>query len=223
MNQIICTSNITIETSHKKFKKRFFFKLLLYIFIILLFSFSIYYIYLRYTISNSEKLSKKLLNDYNITSIYNISNDYTSEFLSNKTIANNYDNISSYVIGIIEIKKINIVYPILSEINKDLLRISPCKFYGPYPNEKGNLCIAAHNYKNGTFFSNLSDLSNGDIITIYDLNGLTEDYVIYNVYKTDSQDNGCIDQNTNNRKIVTLITCDSLDNNYRIIVKARAI
>ena len=32
----------------------------------------------------------------------------------------------------------------------------------------GNLCIAAHNYKDGTFFSNISELEIGDIITIYD-------------------------------------------------------
>lgn len=32
----------------------------------------------------------------------------------------------------------------------------------------GNLCIAAHNYKNDTFFSNISKLEIGDLITIYD-------------------------------------------------------
>ncbi|MCI8621812.1 MAG: sortase [Clostridia bacterium] len=34
----------------------------------------------------------------------------------------------------------------------------------------GNLCIAGHNYKNDTFFSNISKLNYGDIIEIHDNN-----------------------------------------------------
>lgn len=34
----------------------------------------------------------------------------------------------------------------------------------------GNLCIAGHNYKNESFFSNLSKLKIGDIIEIHDNN-----------------------------------------------------
>ena len=129
----------------------------------------------------------------------------------------------SSIIGVIEIQKLNIVYPILSEINKDYLKISTCRFYGPYPNEAGNLCIAAHNYKNGTFFSNLSDLVNGDIITIYDSNKKYHDYIVYAVYTTDYKDIECMSQKTNNKKIITLVTCNTFDNHYRTIVKAKEI
>lgn len=73
------------------------------------------------------------------------------------------------VIGLIEIKSIGINYPIISSYNDDLLKISPCRFYGPMPNEIGNLCIAGHNYNSYKFFSRLKKLSNGDIITIFDL------------------------------------------------------
>ena len=73
------------------------------------------------------------------------------------------------VIGLIEIKSININYPIISKYNDDLLKIAPCRFYGPMPNEIGNLCIAGHNYNSYKFFSRLKNLSNGDIITIFDL------------------------------------------------------
>ena len=48
----------------------------------------------------------------------------------------------------IEIPSIDLHYPIISEISEDNLKIAPCKFYGSMPNEIGNLCIAAHNYKN---------------------------------------------------------------------------
>lgn len=87
--------------------------------------------------------------------------------------------------------------------------------------KSGNLCIVAHNYNNGTFFSDISTLVNGDIITIYDVSNISYDYIVYNVYKTHSKDLECISQNTNGSKIVTLVTCDSINNNYRIIVKAK--
>lgn len=133
----------------------------------------------------------------------------------------NLESVSGSVIGIIKIEKINIVYPILSEINKSFLKISPCKFYGPNPNQVGNLCIAAHNYKDDSFFSNISSLVNGDIITIYDISGNYIDYIVYHVYTTDSKDLECINQNTNGNRVVTLVTCDSFNNNYRTIVKAK--
>ena len=93
----------------------------------------------------------------------------------------------------------------------------------PEPNNEGNLCIAAHNYKNDTFFSKISELVNGDIITIYDISGNYIDYVVYDVYSTDSKDLECIDQNTNGLKVVTLITCNSFNNHYRTIVKGKEI
>ena len=85
----------------------------------------------------------------------------------------------------------------------------------------GNLCIAAHNYKNGTFFSILSLLKNGDIITIYDKNGISLDYIVYDFYVSSADDIRSINQDTNGEKIVTLITCDSIDNHYRTIIKAK--
>lgn len=73
------------------------------------------------------------------------------------------------VIGLIEIKDIGINYPIISSYNNDLLKIAPCRFYGPMPNEVGNMCVAGHNYNSYKFFSRLKNLSNGDVITIFDL------------------------------------------------------
>ena len=32
-----------------------------------------------------------------------------------------------------------------------------------------------------------------------------------------------MNQNTHNKKIITLVTCDSIDNNFRTIVKAKEI
>ena len=227
MNQIICTATSSLEFANveKKIftKEKLFFKLLFYILILMSFCLTIYYIFFRYDLYKNERISQKLLNDYNIISIYSKDIDYSTSMTKNNFSIEKYEELSNSVIGIIEIKKINIVYPILSEINRNFLKISPCRFYGPMPNEIGNLCIAAHNYKNGTFFSNLSNLINGDIITVYDTSNNSIDYVVYKIYTADSNDISCIDQNTNGKKILTLITCDSRDNNFRTIVKAKQI
>ena len=60
----------------------------------------------------------------------------------------------------IEIPKIGIYYPIISEATDELLKISPCRIAGPMPNEDGNLCIAGHNYDNYKFFSKLKNYFN---------------------------------------------------------------
>ena len=57
-----------------------------------------------------------------------------------------------YTIGIINIPEIELSYPILSTCTDELLRISPCKFWGCDPNEVGNFCVIAHNYRNNKFY-----------------------------------------------------------------------
>ena len=157
MNQIIITPSYTnhIEKVENKNKKNL---LLLQFFIVLsiLIFVCIYYMFFRYDLYASEKISKKIIDNYNITSLYENNTDYTAKRTNQKIY--DFSDSSTNTIGIIEIKKLNITYPILSDLNKDLLKISPCRFYGPNPNEIGNLCIAAHNYKNETFFSKLKTL-----------------------------------------------------------------
>ncbi len=223
MNQIIYNSNSNLETLSNNYKniykKKSFFKVLFFILVIISFLLIVYYSLYKYDLYASEKLSKVLLDNYSITGLYP-NNNYTA---TRTNIKSNLSELSSSVIGIIEIKKINILYPILSDISKKNLKISPCKFYGPPPNTPGNLCIAAHNYKNETFFSNISKLVNGDIITIYDTNENYIDYIVYKVYTTFEADTECINQDTFNLKVITLITCDSLNNKFRTIVKAKEI
>lgn len=224
MNQIICTNSVTLEMSKTYRKNIFLLKLTFYILVFLSIFFTSYYIYFRFDINKLEKLSKELIKDFNITTLYsNSENDYSAIRINNSDILNTSSLPSNSIIGIIKIPKLNLIYPILSDINKDLLKISPCKFYGPNPNTVGNLCIAAHNYKNGTFFSDISKLVNGDIITIVDNYGLEIDYVVFDIYTTISKDTSCISQITNNKRIITLITCDTFDNNYRTVVVAKEI
>ena len=86
-----------------------------------------YFISYRANINKQEQLSKELLNDFNISSLYNSNNTYETQ----KVYYNYDDNFSFYVIGIIEIPKIKITYPIISEVSDEFLKIAPCKFYGP--------------------------------------------------------------------------------------------
>ncbi len=55
------------------------------------------------------------------------------------------------------------------------------------------------------------------------MSGEVIQYEVYAVYKVEQTDISCINQNTNGLKIVTLITCDSINDSLRIIVKAKEI
>ena len=134
MNQIICTSNsrIDILNSKKNYKKNFLkiqFLILVFIAVITI----IYYVHFRYDLYHKEMVSKSIKDNFGLSNIYSMSSDYEAKLLSEDILF--YESSSFSVIGIIEINKLNISYPILSDINKDLLKLSPCRFYGPMPNE----------------------------------------------------------------------------------------
>lgn len=134
MNQIICTphSNINITITHNNFRKKFL-KLQFSALILVSISIITYYGYSRYDLYKKENFSKSIMDNYGITKIYSKNNDYNSELLNNTIFF--YENSSFSVIGLIDIKDLNISYPILSDISKDFLKLSPCRFYGPMPNE----------------------------------------------------------------------------------------
>lgn len=158
---------------------------------------------------NSLKISSLLKNKYNISTLYSSNNNFTSLKL--------YDDI--YTIGSIKIPKINVEYPIIETTNNVFLKISVCKFVGPLPNRIGNLCIAGHNYKNNSMFSNLNKLNIGDSIFITDLNNTKLEYIVYAKFKVSENNLDCT-KNCDNVEI-TLITCNSGNNSERIIVKAK--
>ena len=220
MNQIISYAYEEDYNRKEKIHKKnvfLFWCNLFFSFSILIFSFSFYFIY-NYNLAKNDSIAKQLTNSFNISKLY-----YTDENVEPEKVVldNTYStntNIFS-VIGIIQIDKIEISYHIISETSDELLKIAPCRFYGPNPNEVGNLCIAGHNYSDNRFFGKLNKLNNGDEITIYDSYGNSLDYVVYKKYEVHENDTSCTSQNTNGRKEITLITCNNF-NNKRIIVKA---
>ncbi len=208
MNQIIYDK----ERNRKLDKK---YRILFYIFssiaiIAIIFLFTDFY-----NNSRNAYISKKLADSYTISTLYSNNTSYQTEVQEESTN-------EPFVIGIIKIDKINLNYAILSISNNDLLDISVCRFAGPMPNEVGNLCIAGHNYVDYKFFSRLNELSLGDKIQIYDLAGNYVTYEIYDIYESRADDTSCTFQDTNNLKLVTLVTCNNV-NGKRLVLHAKEI
>lgn len=210
MNQILFFKNEKNDQISSKIKKKY--KITFLIFLLFTIFFSIILFNKLYENYNNEKLSQKLNNSYSISTLYSNNTNTTIDTTSN----------NPFVIGIIQIDKINLNYSILSVCNNDLLDISVCRFAGPMPNEVGNLCIAGHNYVDYNFFSRLNELNLNDKITIYDLNGNHINYSIYDIYEINSDDTSCTFQDTKGQKIVTLITCNNV-NGKRLIIHAKEI
>jgi sortase (surface protein transpeptidase) len=131
MNQILFSKfNEEIEKATNKGKKRIliFFKYQFIFSIIVILACVIYYSYILYNTRKEEELSAQFLSNYNINLLYSDMQDYsTSVVYENK-------DTNSFIIGIIEIKKLKIIYPIVSEANNDLLKFATCRFAGPLPN-----------------------------------------------------------------------------------------
>ena len=61
-------------------------------------------------------------------------------------------------------------------------------------------------------------ISSFEIVLYSDMSVYRKEYEKYEVLYNDTN---CISQNTANKKIVTLITCNNLDNLKRLIIKAK--
>lgn len=164
------------------------------------------------SLQKKEKLSEHLISNYHIYQLYANHSQGTEEKKADE----------SNLFGMIEIPKLNIYYPVFSHLNEELLKISPCKFYGNSPKENGNICIAGHNYNNSMFFSNLALLKNGDEIYLYD--NLENKYVysIFKVYEVNESDLSPIFDYHQFSRELTLVTCNNLNSN-RFIIKANQI
>lgn len=211
MNQILSTKlkNSKDNKSNKEKDNRKFFKLQ--------FSFSLLFAiisvtFLIYTISSYKKDETKaarLIGNYNIYQLYANYGQQDSNLAE--------DNYG--IFGLIEIPKLQINYPVFSYLSEELLKTSPCKFYGDTPKQNGNICIAGHNYNNNMFFSNIYLLENGDEIFLYDYLNNKYVYKVYQKYEVVENDLSPINDYDHSKKVLTLVTCNNLNQN-RLIVKA---
>ena len=246
MNQILVTEKLYITPELKRKKK--FYKFDFFLSILLILVLVSIYMFSLHGMNKSEAISQELLTETakkdnttikeNVLVVYlnadseetnpqeNVSipveNTQASKPASTsrenqKVTASNGEEYSK--VAEINIPKINVKYAVLSETSDALLKISPCKFWGPNPNEVGNFCIVGHNYRNSRFFSKVPKLEVGDIIELTDLSGRKLSYEVYDKYTVDPTDVSCTTQLTNGKKEVTLITCTN-DSKQRVIVKA---
>lgn len=123
------------------------------------------------------------------------------------------------MVGTIEISKIDLKYPILEGVSTKALDTAVCLQYGKL-NQIGNAVVIGHNYRNGTFFSNLYKLTNGDKITISDYTGKKITYTIYNKFEAEPEDTSFYNRDTNGVREITLSTCTD-DSSKRTIILAR--
>ena len=130
------------------------------------------------------------------------------------------------VIGTISIPSINIEYPILEVNTAATLKIAIVAVYPQEEdredavNKPGNLVLWGHNYKNGTFFSDIGKLTTGAKIYIKDTSGTKLEYQVYNVYTTSDSDMTYAARDTKGAREITLSTCDNAGGK-RTIVWAR--
>ena len=234
MNQILVTEKLYVTPELRKKKKAY--KIQFIISAILVFILVGYYAYQEYDKYKNEQLSKELLANVDIDSTDDTAMENEGDVLV-VILDDNEDNSSNEsaafssevqttasgttysTIAIVNIPKIGVNYPVLSKASDELLKIAPNKFWGPDPNEVGNFCIVAHNYRNSKFFSKVPTLENGDIVELTDLKGRTLKYSVYDKYTVDPEDVACTSQLTGGKKEVTLITCTN-DSKQRVIVKA---
>lgn len=248
MNQILVTQKlyVTPELRRKKkmYKLQFFLSVLL---VCLLFS---YYIYAEYDRSKSEEVSKEILQGIEMLNIQTgttVEVDTTIKEYDGMIVVAIEDDeeddaqiiettpqvpeaveyttsagVSYSVESVLNIPRLGINYPVISEWSDELLKISVNKYWGPKPNEVGNYCIVGHNYKSGKMFGNLPAITNGDIIELTDMTGRTIKYSVYDRYQVTPTDTACTSQLTGGKKELTLITCKEYGQE-RLVVKAREV
>ena len=242
MNQILVSQKLYVTPDMKKKKKAFKFEFFLSVFLLCVLS--SYAIYAEYDRNKSEEVSKEILQEIsfqdttklvdeevivvrlnaipeekNVTTTQVVQIEQKIEVPDEQKLTAS-DGTIYYTIGVINIPSINVNYPILSTYTDELLKIAPCRFHGPNPNEVGNLCIAGHNYKNSKFFSKVPNLKLGDKIEITDLSGRMLTYTVYDKFIVNPDELECTSQLTNVNKEITLIPCTN-DNKQRHIIKAR--
>lgn len=195
MNQILFDKKENSKKSYI-FKFQFILSIILAIILIIM----IFYIYNEE--ESLENISKTIDKNLELSSIYNTTKTTATENL---------------YFGRIKIDKIGLEYSIFNNYNEELLKISPCKFFGVEFEEKGNICIAAHNYNDDRFFGRVDELEVKDIIVLEDLTGKEFSYMVYDIFETEEDDLSILKAKKNYE--LTLLTCNN-SNKKRIIIKA---
>lgn len=114
-------------------------------------------------------------------------------------------------IGVLEIPKIDLKLPVLSEWSYPLLKKAPCRYSGSAYLD--NLVIAAHNYR--THFGKLKELETGDEVIFTDAAGNRFEYKVAVVEALTPQS---VEDMTSGEWALSLFTC-TLDGKNRVTVR----
>lgn len=202
--------------------------------IFLIFSGIVIMLYPKGTQLYSSYMQKKLLNKWEnqttgesslVNNSYKDLNQVFAESKNNEESETGPDTVNGeqqILIGTIEIKKINLVLPILEGANQKNLKIAAGHLEGTsFPGEPGNMAIAAHRSRTyGKMFNRLNELKPGDEIIVKDRKH-TYTYQVYNISIVEPDDLSVLKRDGNNQ-ILTLITCDPIDTGtHRLIIHAK--
>lgn len=234
MNQILATDKLYVTQKLKKKKKLY--RLEFFASLILVFVFSGWYMYSKVEQNAKEAVSQEIKDQIVISDLQDtttaenkpliVSFDDDTEVIEEVTqpITNasytDSNGVTYTYESILSIPKIGIEYPVLSDTDDELLKISLNKFWGGSPNSVGNYCIVGHNYKSGKMFGKLSQIYNGDKVYLKDLSGKNVEYQVYDRYIVYPEDVACTSQVTNGLREMTLITCTN-QGKQRLIIKCR--
>ena len=186
--------------------------------IILLLVLVLYVVFIK---KNDEEVVETNTNIVNDIQENDVSNEISNVLVNDVDLKEYVDTdmpdyIQGYgVLGQIVIDEIDMENYILDSTDDYSLNLAVTKFYGPDLNQRGNFVITGHNARG--LFNNLKKLEVGD--TFYIIDKETEEKVTYriNEKKTISPtDLDCLNQDTNNKRVVTLITCNTrgIDKTY---------
>lgn len=181
-------------------------------------------------ISQYEEQMKNTINNNTINNETNNSVSTVIDPLEGLDTNTNTDNNSTStkvptykgynVLGMIEIPKTGIKYPVLDKVTPKSIQVAVAYYYGPGLNKVGNTTIVGHNYRNGAFFGKNKQLAVGDIIYITDNTGKKVKYTIYKKYTTTETDSEYITRDTNGAREISLSTCTD-DSKGRLIILAK--
>ena len=123
------------------------------------------------------------------------------------------------VIAQLDIEKLDLSLPVLSETTDKALTVSACRYQGPEPGRQGNLIITGHDYRSGAIFGNLSKLVVGDAVSLTDKDGTTYSYAVYAIDHINPDDAQALDDTTYDREL-SLLTCEN-NGNGRLLVRCQ--
>ena len=124
------------------------------------------------------------------------------------------------VIGTIQILISIVIAAIVDKVTTTSITAAAAVLYGPGLNEVGNTVIVAHNYRNGTFFSNNKKLVIGDKVYITDSTGRKIEYTIYKTYLASETEFDYATRDTAGKREISLSTCTT-DPTKRLVIWAK--